>query len=120
MPRPVKCRRVCEMPQTTEFMPRCGTKPKDVVVMTVDEYETIRLIDHEGLLQEDAAKRMNVARTTAQAIYMSARKKVAEALVDGKKLRIEGGEIELCAGSDTCPKRASCPKWRFYEDGDEK
>jgi Predicted DNA-binding proteins len=67
--------------------------------MTVDEYETIRLIDLEGLMQEACAKRMNVARTTIQAIYNEARKKIAEALVFGKILYIEGGEYKICDGA---------------------
>ncbi len=62
--------------------------------MTVDEYETLRLLDDEGLTQEACAARMNVARTTVTAIYDSARKKVAEALVHGKRLLITGGRCE--------------------------
>jgi len=66
--------------------------------MTVDEYEAIRLIDLEGLTQEECAKQMNVARTTVQGIYAEARKKLARSLVDGKILLIEGGEYRLCEG----------------------
>lgn len=64
--------------------------------MTVDEYETIRLIDLEGFTQEECAQQMNVARTTVQGIYAEARKKVASSLVHGKVLWIEGGEYQLC------------------------
>ena len=66
--------------------------------MTIDEYEAIRLIDHEGMTQEECAKKMNVARTTVQNIYVVARKKIAESLVNSKTLHIEGGEYELCDG----------------------
>ncbi len=62
--------------------------------MTVDEYEAFRLLDDEGLTQETCAARMNVARTTVTAIYDSARKKIADALVHGKRLLIAGGCCE--------------------------
>lgn len=64
--------------------------------MTVDEYESIRLIDLEGFNQEECAQQMNVARSTVQGIYTEARRKLAEALVNGKVLHIEGGEYRLC------------------------
>ncbi len=85
--------------------------------MTVDEYETIRLIDLEGLNQEECAQNMDVARTTAQAIYNNARKKLACFLVDGGTLQIEGGEYALCDETQKgchhshCRRRqGTCPK----------
>ena len=63
--------------------------------MTVDEYEALRLMDNEGLTQEACADRRNIARTTVTAIYDSARKKVADALVNGKRLLITGGHCEF-------------------------
>jgi predicted DNA-binding protein (UPF0251 family)/predicted Fe-Mo cluster-binding NifX family protein len=65
------------------------------VRMTVDEYEAVRLLDAEGLTQEACADRMNVARTTVTAIYDSARKKIADAIVHGKRLLIAGGCCEF-------------------------
>ena len=62
--------------------------------MTVDEFEALRLLDDVGLTQEACANRMHIARTTVTAIYDSARKKVADALVYGKRLLITGGHCE--------------------------
>ncbi len=65
------------------------------VILTVDECEAIRLADLESLYQEQAAERMKVSRQTFGRIIESAHKKVAEALVKGKALKIEGGEFEM-------------------------
>lgn len=109
MPRPMKCRRICEMPSITKFAPQ-ETEAADVTIsMTLDEYETIRLIDGQGLMQEEAAERMNIARTTVQAIYNSARKKLADFLTNGKRLCIEGGNIEVCEGG-CCSNKKNCPQ----------
>ena len=79
------------MPENTRFGPLdLDADQKQQVKMTVDEYETLRLIDLEGLTQEECARQMNVARTTVQGIYMEARKKMAESLVNGRELLIEG------------------------------
>ncbi len=98
MPRPTKCRMICRFPQTLEFVPATGGERREAVILTVDEFETIRLIDKEGLSQEQCSQRMQVARTTAQKIYDSARKKLADALVDGRPLKIEGGAYQPCNG----------------------
>ncbi|MGI6705951.1 MAG: DUF134 domain-containing protein [Clostridia bacterium] len=97
MPRPMKWRRVCGLPQVNRFGPlNVNADESNFVRMTVDEYETIRLIDLEGFTQEECAKQMNVARTTVQGIYAGARKKLADSLINGKVLWIEGGEYRLC------------------------
>lgn len=100
MPRPVKCRKVCHFPQTREFCPTQGCSGKSPVILTVDEYETIRLIDKEGMSQVQCSEFMQVARTTVQRVYESARKKLADAIVDGRYLRIEGGDFWLCEGKN--------------------
>lgn len=103
MPRPRKWRRVCCLPDSNEFGPlNLNHQEKLCVNMTIDEYEAIRLIDLEGLSQEECAAQMNVARTTVQGIYSEARKKIAESIVKGKILRIKGGDYELCHGNIDC------------------
>jgi|SRR5690554_4865388 len=99
MGRPIKWRKVCCLPESNRFGPLDSfIEEKSNVNMTVDEYETIRLIDLEGFTQEECAKQMNVARSTIQGIYNVARKKLAESLVNGKMLLIDGGEYRLCDG----------------------
>ncbi|MBR2738841.1 MAG: DUF134 domain-containing protein [Lachnospiraceae bacterium] len=93
MPRPFRCRRIERQPVYRSFSPDDITA-EDSVRMTVDEFEALRLLDSEGLTQEGCAARMNIARTTVTAIYDSARKKVADALVNGKRLLITGGHCE--------------------------
>ena len=99
MPRPRKCRKVCCLPRSQRFVPEVCSNA-DEVVMTVDEYETIRLIDKQGFSQEECGVYMQIARTTVQQIYSSARKKLADAIVDGCVLRIEGGDYQLCDGME--------------------
>lgn len=106
MSRPRKWRKVCSLPESNRFGPlNSQVNHENFVTMTVDEYETIRLIDLEGLNQEECSNQMNIARTTVQGIYIDARKKLAESLVNGKVLRIEGGDYKLCDGNElSCGK----------------
>lgn len=104
MPRPRQCRRVAQLPQTTYYKPRgVPLRALEQVALTVDELEAIRLADLEGLYQEEAAQKMNVSRQTFGRIVEAARKKVADALVNGKALSIEGGPIEVAAPADPRP-----------------
>ena len=112
MPRPKKCRRVCAYPRTVAFSPEGAPEERAAVVLTVEEYEAIRLIDKEGLSQEQASELMQVARTTVQQIYADARRKLAEVLVDGLPLRIEGGDYQLCRGTGC--RRSSCYQQQFH------
>ena len=108
MPRPKKCRKICMMPDNCQFGP-LDKDGQDHISMSIDEYETIPLIDLEGFTQEMCAGQMKVARTTVQWIYNDARRKLADALVNGKSLSIEGGDYTLCDGSDTdCCHNDSC------------
>lgn len=99
MPRPKKCRKVCRLPKNNLFVPACSTND-EIVFMSVEEYETIRLIDKEGFSQEECSSYMKIARTTAQQIYLTARKKIAHALVEGTSIKIEGGDYALCEGKE--------------------
>lgn len=114
MPRPIKCRRVCHYPHTLEFAPTTSGEDKSPVILTVDEYETVRLIDREGMSQEQCSERMQVARTTVQKIYGSARKKLADVLVEGLPLRIEGGDFRLCDGMATGCMQQECFKHYYH------
>ena len=105
MPRPTKCRKVCHLPGTLSFIPGESIENTEAVILTVDEYETIRLIDREGFSQEECGEYMQVARTTVQQIYTCARKKIATAIVDGLPIRIEGGNSDLRRGSQLLPVR---------------
>lgn len=116
MPRPRKWRKVCCLPNTNRFGPLNGcVSLDDVIQMTVDEYETIRLIDLEGMNQEDCASHMNVARTTVQGIYNEARRKLALSLVEGRVLFIEGGDYHLCDGQSNCCRQGGCQKERMQQ-----
>lgn len=95
MPRPRKGRIVCCLPMVSRFGPADTIAHDGDVVMTVEEYETIRLLDLEGFTQEEAAEQMAVARTTVQRMYANARKKIAHVLFAGLTLRIEGGDYEV-------------------------
>jgi predicted DNA-binding protein (UPF0251 family) len=100
--RPVQCRSVGELPKVTCFLPE-GVPPARLqnVVLSVDEVESLRLADLDGMYHADAAEKMHVSRQTFGRIIKSARKKVAEALVAGKTICIEGGNIDgTCVGGD--------------------
>ena len=97
-PRIKRLRKVCHFPNVLEFFPADDTEKKTPIVLTVDEYETIRLLDKKGYSQEQCAASMQVARTTVQRIYEIAREKIADALIDGYPLKIEGGDFKICDG----------------------
>lgn len=100
MPRPRKGRRVCGIPNIKTFGPvKDKNETADAVVMTVEELESLRLMDLEELDQIECAEFMGVARSTFQRIYSDARKKVADSLINGKVLKIEGGDYVVCDGS---------------------
>jgi len=96
MPRPRICRRVRFLPGVNYFKP-AGIRMRDLeeIILTVDEFEAIRLKDLEGLDQTNAAKKMKISQPTFFRLLESARKKIADAIVNGKAIRIEGGEYKV-------------------------
>jgi uncharacterized protein len=96
MPRPCCPRRVAGRPAATVFKP-AGVPMRDIeeVVLTLDEFEAVRLADLDGLYQEQAAEQMNVSRPTFSRVIDAAHRKLADMLVHGKALRIEGGPVEI-------------------------
>lgn len=102
MARPKKFKKVCCLPENSQFAPLGVFSQSPPVILTVEEYEAIRLIDLEGMTQQECAEKMGIVRTSVQAIYAHARKKLAELLVNGKRLVIEGGNYKLCEGGSHC------------------
>ena len=94
MPRPERCRRICGFPDYWSFAPE-GETAEETLRLTLDELETIRLIDHEQKTQEECAQQMGVSRATVAGIYARARYKVSDALLGGKRLRIGGGTYRM-------------------------
>ncbi len=99
MPRPIKCRMIDSKPGVRLFKPQ-GIPARQLkeVYLTMEGYEALRLADKEGLRQNEAAQRMQVSRQTFGRILAQARKAVAEAIVEGLVLRIDGGEFQLTSG----------------------
>lgn len=112
MPRPKRDRSVCALPESNEFHPIAAenNQQKQAIVLTVDEYEAIRLIDYHGLAQTEGAQYMAVSRTTIQEIYSCARKKIAAALVEARPLKIQGGEYKLCDDTQNACRCRGCAK----------
>ncbi len=96
MPRPKSSRRIGFRPEITYFKPRGVTLGfLEEVGLDVDELEAIRLADFQEIDQTEAAKKMKVSQSTFQRILTSAHKKIAQALVTGKAIRVEGGEMKM-------------------------
>ena len=105
MARPQRCRKICEEPMYKKFSPDNGPV-SDEVVLTFDEFEVIRLVDLERQTHEQCAKQMEISRTTVTEIYEGARQKIADCIVNGCRLIINGGNYRLCEGlSDRCYRK---------------
>ena len=123
MPRPRRCRWIWALPNVSYFKPRgIPLAQLEEVILSVDEHEAIRFSDVEGLEQEEAAKRMNISRQTFGRVLASARKKISDAIINAKAIRIEGGDFMVADRIFRClscgytweiphgtPRPASCP-----------
>ena len=111
MPRPSKCRRVAFIPDATYFKPAgIPMRILDEICLTIEEAEAIRLKDLESLEQESGAEKMNISRPTFQRVLATGRKKIADALLNGKAIRIEGGNFEI--SSQNVPPQLKAQGWR--------
>lgn len=114
MPRPPRCRRICQAPQYETFSPEGCPEESEAIKLTLDEYEVIRLVDLEKKTHEQCAAQMDISRTTVTEIYESAREKIARCIVYGQRLVISGGNYRLCEGRE----HAHCGRcYRRNEDG---
>jgi uncharacterized protein len=114
MPRPRCPRLVARPPRCSHFKPAgVPVSRLDEVALSIDELEAVRLADLEGLYQDDAAARMGVSRPTFARIIEAARRKVAQALVQGRALRIGGGPVAFAGQRhfrcESCRHRWSLP-----------
>ena len=95
MSRPCRCRRIRCIPDKNYFKPRgIPLHSLEEVNLALDELEAVRLADFEGMYQEDAAKKMDISRQTFGNIIKSAHEKIADALLNAKALKIEGGKVK--------------------------
>lgn len=103
MARPRKCRWVESEPNVTFFKPQgIPLRGLEQVVISVDELEALRLSDYLGLNQEEVAQEMQVSRPTVTRMLARARQAIADALVHGKAIKIEGGDYQIAAPRFSC------------------
>ena len=117
MTRPKKSKKVFCLPESTLYGPinelnQC----RDIIIMLVEEYETIRLIDLDNMTQQECAEIMNVARATVQRLYNNARSKIASSLVNGNILKIEGGDYILYDENASVNNFGRCRRYRGGRD----
>lgn len=96
MPRPKRHRKVLSPPAFHEFLPSgVHAEFKEVVELKLEEYESIRLCDYDLMNHAEACELVNVSRATFARIYESARRKVAQAFVEGRAILIQGGDFQF-------------------------
>jgi predicted DNA-binding protein (UPF0251 family) len=117
MVRPRLQRKISGEFSATYFKPAgIPVRELQTVNLTIDELEAVRLADLEELYQADAAEKMNISRQTLGNILKTAHKKIAEALIQGKAIRIEGGAVEYIRNRLICKE---CEK-TFTSDRDNE
>jgi len=108
MVRPKCCRKIECSPDTKYFKPKgIPVVLLEELILNLDEFEAIRLADYEGLYHKQAAIKMNISRQTFGRILEAAHKKIADALLNAKAIKIEGGDIEI-----VCGKKFKCSNCR--------
>lgn len=93
--RPPKYRIVSKEPKISQFSPRGRAGRPDEVELKIDQFEALRLADFEGLNQKEAAKTMHISQQTFSRILSKARKTVAEGIIQGKIIRVQGGKYVI-------------------------
>ena len=117
MARPFKQRCICSVPKVTSFVPE-GQPAEGTVRIGYDEYEVLRLMDFRKMTQVECAERMGVSRATIARMYERARQAVVEALVLGRRLKIEGGDVLVCPRmKPECIDEPFCCHRRNEKDG---
>ena len=124
MPRPRRCRRIWSEPGVTYFKP-AGIRLIDLedTILNVDEFEAVRFKDLMGLEQGEAAKKMGISQPTFHRLLLTARKKIADALINGKAIRIEGGNYMMMSEGEKSrmimgrpAKTCRCPVCNYNEN----
>ena len=116
MTRPKCCRKINCLPDVKYYKPKgIPASMLEEINLSLDEFEAVRLADYLGMYQEEAAQKMNVSRPTFGRIIESAHKKIADALINGKTLKIEGGDVEILKD-----KEFYCKKCRKRDGNSEK
>ena len=118
MPRPRQKKRVCCNHEGQAFGSYTHHS-EDVITLSTEAFEAFRLIDHEGLTQEQASLQMGVARTTVQALYQTARKSIAKAMFEGYRLIIEGGEYIMSHQGHCCHEQQRVERVAIMLKGDQ-
>lgn len=113
MARPRKRKRVCRMPNVNVFGPYRGEDIGEYIEMSVEEFETIRIIDYEGFTQEKCGEFMGIGRSTVQRLYEIARGKIADSMVNGRAIKIQGGDYSLCSQLEDSDRCGRCHRNRF-------